>query len=80
VITAGVFRFSVTRFLIAIVCGRAFRFLLEGYFAIRYGSQAKALLAHYYPWIGLVLAVSIIVGFVVRGLVKRKVDPTTETA
>ena len=35
VVSAGVFRFSVTRFLIAIVVGRGFRFLLEGYLAIR---------------------------------------------
>ena len=52
VVSAGVFRFSVTRFLIAIIVGRGFRFLLEGYFAIRYGAQAKAVLAQYYPWIG----------------------------
>jgi membrane protein YqaA with SNARE-associated domain len=72
VITAGVFRFSVMRFIIAIVAGRAFRFLLEGYFAVRYGAQAKAVLARYYPWIGLGLAVVIIIGFVIRSLLKRK--------
>jgi membrane protein YqaA with SNARE-associated domain len=53
VVTAGVFRFSLVRFMIAIVAGRAFRFLLEGYFAVRYGAEAKAILAKYYPWIGL---------------------------
>src|ERR1051325_6882619 len=31
VVTAGVFRFSLLRFMLAIICGRAFRFLLEGY-------------------------------------------------
>jgi membrane protein YqaA with SNARE-associated domain len=30
VVTAGVFRFSLVRFMIAIIAGRAFRFLLEG--------------------------------------------------
>lgn len=74
VITAGVFRFSLTRFLTAIVVGRGFRFLLEGYFAIRYGAQAKVFLAKYYPWIGLGLAVIIIVGFLSRSLWKRKSD------
>jgi membrane protein YqaA with SNARE-associated domain len=74
VITAGVFRFSLTRFLAAIVVGRGFRFLLEGYFAIRYGAQAKGFLAKYYPWIGLGLAVIIIAGFMGRSLWKRKSD------
>ncbi|MDQ3472818.1 MAG: VTT domain-containing protein [Acidobacteriota bacterium] len=72
VVSAGVFHFSVTRFLIAIVVGRGFRFLLEGYFAIRYGARAKAVLAEYYPWIGLGLAVLIVAGFLTRALLKRR--------
>lgn len=72
VVSAGVFRFSVTRFLIAIILGRGFRFLLEGYFAIRYGAQAKAVLAQYYPWIGLGLAVLIVAVVLVRALMKRR--------
>lgn len=79
VITAGVFRFSLTRFLVAIVVGRGFRFLLEGYFAIRYGAQAKVFLARYYPWIGLGLAILIIAGFIVRGLFKRRVESVVES-
>ncbi len=78
VITAGVFRFSLTRFLVAIVVGRGFRFLLEGYFAVRYGAQAKVFLAKYYPWIGLGLAVIIIAGFLTRGLWKRRSDSRAE--
>src|SRR5678816_4640340 len=70
VITAGVFRFSLVRFMLAILVGRGFRFLLEGYFAVRYGAQAKEILAKYYPWIGLGLAVLIIVFFVVRTVLK----------
>lgn len=61
VVTAGVFRFSPTRFMIAIVVGRAFRFLLEGYFAVRYGDQAKEILARYYPWIGLGVVLIILI-------------------
>ena len=72
VVSAGVFRFSVTRFLIAIIVGRGFRFLLEGYFAIRYGAQAKAVLAQHYPWIGLGLAALVVVVFSVRALLKRR--------
>ena len=75
VVTAGVFRFSLLRFMLAIVCGRAFRFLLEGYLAVRYGAEAKAILAKYYPWIGLGLVIAI-VGFV---LVKRWFRPLPET-
>lgn len=72
VVSAGVFRFGVLRFTLAIIAGRMFRFSLEGYFAIQYGAQAKEILAKYYPWIGLGLAVLIIVVFVVRNLLKRK--------
>ena len=75
VVSAGVFHFSVTRFLIAIIVGRGFRFLLEGYFAIRYGAQAKAVLAQYYPWIGLGLAVALVAVFLIRAMVKRR-SPT----
>jgi len=72
VVSAGVFRFSISRFLIAIMIGRGFRFLLEGYFAVRYGAQAKLVLAKHYPWIGLGLAVLIVVGFLARTLRKRR--------
>src|ERR671910_2244918 len=75
VVSAGVFHFSVTRFLIAIIVGRGFRFLLEGYFAIRYGEQAKAVLAQYYPWIGLGLAVLIVAVFLTGALLKRRPKP-----
>jgi membrane protein YqaA with SNARE-associated domain len=75
VISAGVFRFNVIRFTIAIFAGRLFRFLLEGYLAIRYGPQAKEILARYYPWIALGLAVAITVFFVTRNLLKRRSEP-----
>ena len=73
VVTAGVFRFSLLRFMAAIVVGRAFRFLLEGYFAIRYGAEAKAILAKYYPWIGLVVAIGVVLFVIIRKVFKR--DP-----
>jgi membrane protein YqaA with SNARE-associated domain len=78
VITAGVFRFSITRFTIAIIGGRMFRFLLEGYLAIRYGAQAKQVLAKYYPWIGLGLAILIVAFFVTRNLMKPKSETPQE--
>jgi membrane protein YqaA with SNARE-associated domain len=78
VITAGVFRFSLPRFMIAIIAGRGIRFLLVGYFAIRYGEQAKTLLAKQYPWIGLGLAVSVILIFVIRSITKPRQDRSVE--
>ncbi|HEV8429454.1 MAG TPA: VTT domain-containing protein [Pyrinomonadaceae bacterium] len=72
VVTAGVFRFSLTRFMLAIIVGRAFRFLLEGYFAVRYGAQAKEILAKYYPIIGLGFAVVIVVFVVLRQKLRRR--------
>lgn len=72
VVTAGVFRFSLFRFMIAIIVGRAFRFLLEGFFAVRYGAEAKLLLARYYPWIGLALAVAILLFVITRSILKRR--------
>ena len=71
VVTAGVFRFSLVRFMLAIVVGRAFRFLLEGYFAVRYGAQAKEILAKYYPWIGLGLVVGSVIFVILRQRLKR---------
>ena len=79
VITAGVFRFSLVRFMLAIIVGRAFRFLLEGYFAVRYGAQAKEILAKYYPFIGLGLAAVIIVFLVVKRLIKRGAERVEQT-
>ena len=72
VISAGVFRFSVVRFMIAIIAGRAFRFLLEGFFAVRYGQDAKVILARYYPWIGLGLAVGILLFVLGKRFWKRE--------
>jgi membrane protein YqaA with SNARE-associated domain len=71
VVSAGVFRLQIVRFAIAIAVGRAFRFLLEGYLAARYGEHAKELLARYYPAIGIGLAVLIVVTFVVKNVLAR---------
>ncbi|HXI26389.1 MAG TPA: VTT domain-containing protein [Pyrinomonadaceae bacterium] len=71
VVSAGVFRLNVVRFALAIAAGRTFRYLLEGYLAARYGEQAKEILAHYYPAVGIGVAVVLIVFFVVKNLMKR---------
>ena len=77
VITTGVLRINVVRFAFAIAAGRAFRYLLLGYLAARYGEQARVILVKYYPWVGLGLAVLIVAFFVGRNLLKKK--PTVET-
>ena len=71
VVSAGVFRLQVVRFAIAIAAGRAFRFLLEGYLAARFGDRAKELLAQYYPAIGIALAVVIVLCFLARNALRR---------
>ena len=78
VVTAGVFRFSLLRFMIAIVAGRAFRFLLEGYIAVRYGAEAKVILAKYYPWIGLGAAIGILLFVLIRKMLNRNVEGIVE--
>jgi membrane protein YqaA with SNARE-associated domain len=78
VITSGVFRFSLTRFMVAVTVGRAFRFLLEGYFAVRYGAEAKQILARYYPWIGLGLVMLILLFVVLRSVLRRRPEPAAE--
>jgi membrane protein YqaA with SNARE-associated domain len=76
VVSAGVFRLSIMRFAIAIFAGRAFRYLLEGYLAARYGDHAKEWLAHYYPAIGISLAVLIVLAFIGRSLWRHRQAPT----
>ena len=77
-ITAGVFRMSVWRFLITLAIGRAFRFTLEGVMAVRYGDQAAQLFKQHYPKIGLALAAVIIVLLVVNTLRNRKNEEEEE--
>jgi len=79
VITAGVFRFSLLRFMLAVIAGRAFRFLLEGYFAVRYGAQAKEILAKYYPWIGLALVAAIVLFVLLKRWVRKETEAVEQT-
>ena len=79
IVTAGVFRFSIFRFALAIAAGRIFRYSLIGYLAARYGEHAKELLAQYYPYVGLGLALLLIVFFAVRNWLKNKGGEAAET-
>jgi membrane protein YqaA with SNARE-associated domain len=80
VVTAGVFRFPLLRFALAIAAGRAFRFALEAYLAARYGDRAKELFAHYYPYVALALAALVVVFFVTKNLLKGRARGAGEGA
>jgi membrane protein YqaA with SNARE-associated domain len=80
VVTSGVLRFPLKRFTIAIVAGRGFRFFLEGYLAVHYGLQARLILAKYYPWIALGLAVLITAAVIGRSLLKKRREAAIEEA
>jgi membrane protein YqaA with SNARE-associated domain len=75
VVTAGVFRLSIVRFAVAVAIGRAFRFFLEGFLAIRYGEQAAEMLKRYYPSIGIAVAALIVIGFIAKTLLRKKPEP-----
>jgi membrane protein YqaA with SNARE-associated domain len=72
VITAGVFRLSVVRFALAVAAGRAFRFFLEGFFAVRYGDRAKDLLAEHYPTVGVTVAVLLVAAFALKAIFEKR--------
>lgn len=71
-ISAGVFRVKVWRFLLALFIGRCIRYGLEGWMAVRYGEHAADLFKQHYPKIGLALAAVIIVVLIVNSLRNRK--------
>jgi membrane protein YqaA with SNARE-associated domain len=78
VVSAGVFRLNIVRFTIAIAVGRTFRYLLEGYLAAKYGEHAKEILAHYYPAIGIGLAIALIAIFIGKNLMgRRRIEPVS---
>ncbi|MDT7605360.1 MAG: hypothetical protein QOF61_3357 [Acidobacteriota bacterium] len=78
VVTAGVFRFSVLRFALAIAAGRALRFALEGYLAAHYGDQAKEIFARYYPYAALFVAALVVVVVLAKNLLKRRARKSSE--
>ena len=78
VITSGVFRLNIWRFAFAVAVGRALRFLLEGYLAVHYGDQADVLFKQYFPWIGLGLALLILLLLVGRKLWRKKAKALTK--
>jgi membrane protein YqaA with SNARE-associated domain len=72
VLSAGAFKMKLWRFVLAMILGRGFRFILEGYLAVRYGEQATEILKHNGGKIGLGVAALVLIIFVVKMILDRK--------
>ncbi len=77
VLTAGAFKMQLWRFVAALVIGRGFRFLLEGWMAVQYGEQAADIFKQHYPKIGLGIAAAILVIFLFNSLLRRRREATS---
>lgn len=79
VLSAGAFRMKLWRFVLAMILGRGFRFVLEGVLAVRYGEQATEILKQHSVKIGLGVAAAILLAFLVKMLFQRRQeDPELE--
>lgn len=82
VLCAGVFKLNTLRFITAIFIGRAVRFLIEGWLAIRFGEDAGRIIKQH-GWkvlIGVVVIAAILIGlsfFRSRG--RRSANPAAAT-
>ncbi len=72
VLSAGAFRMKLWRFVLAMVLGRGFRFVLEGILAVRYGEQATDILKQHSVKIGLGIAITILLALLVKMLLNRR--------
>lgn len=72
VLSAGAFHMKLWRFVVAMILGRGFRFILEGYLAVRYGDHATEILKQNGAKIGLGIAAAIIIALVVKMLMNRR--------
>ena len=72
VLSAGAFKMHLSRFIAALVIGRGFRFIVEGYAAVRYGDAAFEVLKRNYPMVGLSVAAAIIVIAVLNTILRKR--------
>jgi membrane protein YqaA with SNARE-associated domain len=72
VLSAGAFRMKLWRFVLAMVLGRGFRFVLEGILAVRYGEQATEILKQHSVKIGLGVGAALIVALLIKMLLNRR--------
>jgi membrane protein DedA with SNARE-associated domain len=79
VLSAGVFRFSLTRFLTAVAIGRSIRYSMWGILAVLYGNSVKVFMQENLATIGIILfglfllSCLLVVAFVIYRGRKRKV-------
>lgn len=72
VLSAGAFRMKLWRFVLAMILGRGFRFVLEGFLAVRYGEQATDILKQHSVKIGFGIGAAIILAFLIKVLLNRR--------
>ena len=73
-LVAGFVGMSWQRFVAAVFAGRLIRFGGEAYLAVRLGDQALETLQQYYPLVGVVLGVGVVLYLVVKWLLRRRRD------
>lgn len=74
VLSAGVFKLKLPRFVAAIFIGRAVRFLIEGWLAIRFGTEALPLIKQHGLKVLLIVGVLLLM-FFMANYFKRKRQP-----
>jgi membrane protein YqaA with SNARE-associated domain len=63
IVAAGLLRYPLGKFMMALLLGRLIRYSLEAYLAVRYGHQAWLLLLHAGPWAFVGAALLAVLGF-----------------
>jgi len=76
VLSAGAFKLKISRFMTAIVIGRAIRFLIEGFLAIELGKDADVIIRRQGVRVLAVVAVFFLIGVAIK-LVRSRMRPTT---
>jgi membrane protein YqaA with SNARE-associated domain len=74
VLSAGVFKLKLPRFVVAIFIGRAVRFLIEGWLAIRFGTEALPLIKQHGLKV-LMIVGGLLLVFFMANYFKRKRQP-----
>jgi membrane protein YqaA with SNARE-associated domain len=74
VLSAGVFKLKLPRFILAIFIGRGVRFFIEGWLAIRFGKEALPLIRQHGLKVLMAVGVLLLIFFAVNYL-KRKRQP-----
>lgn len=76
VLSAGVFKLKTGRFIAAIFCGRFVRFLIEGWLAVRFGDDARKIIAE--NGLKVLTATCIIAAAIVVTMILRRRRPSRQ--